>query len=75
MSMTRVREPHSGQLVTCAWDDCERPGWQEVRIEVTDPGADRAVTYVFCTDRHRDYWRHSHKDNGNLPPGSKLRVL
>ena len=74
MSMTRVRDPHTGIPIRCAWDDCERLGWEEVQVRVTDPGAKSTVRYIFCTDRHRDYWRWSHKSNGNLPPGSKLCI-
>jgi hypothetical protein len=29
---------------------------------------------VFCTDRHKDYFMHSHISMGNLPPGSRLAV-
>ena len=29
------------------------------------------VTYIFCSERHRQYFRVSHKRMGNLPPGFK----
>lgn len=75
MSMTRVTDRATGIKVVCAWDDCERLAWDEMKVRVTDPGARQSVDYIFCSERHRDYWRWSHRSNGNLPPGSKLSVL
>lgn len=79
MTMTRVRATGPGGddhgLVVCAWDECERPAWDEIKIKITDPGSHKTVHYIFCTERHRDYYRHSHVKMGMLPPGSKLSVL
>jgi hypothetical protein len=32
------------------------------------------VQYVFCTERHKQYWRNSHVSYGRLPAGYKLLV-
>lgn len=72
--MTRVRDPITGDPLPCCWDECVSLAHDENKVVVTDPGAAKKVHYIFCTERHRDYWLHSHKSMGNLPPGSKLKV-
>lgn len=66
---------HGGaRHITCAWDDCEKDGYEINKIVVNE-GADgyepHLVTYVFCTERHKVYWAHSHRGYGMLPPGHK----
>jgi hypothetical protein len=72
----------AGRWLQCCWDDCERQGYELHKTRFHDharglPCADprsKHVWYVFCTERHRDYFLHSHRDMGNLPPGSKLAI-
>lgn len=65
---------HQGdKKVMCAWDDCERDGFDLYKCTVNygKPGYDpQIVKYVFCTERHRQYWINSHRKYGNLPSGS-----
>lgn len=72
-----------GTWLLCCWDDCERQGYDTHRTRFHDhahglpcshPDA-KHVWYVFCSNRHRDYFLHSHRSMGNLPPGSKLMLL
>lgn len=78
----RVRNPGTGRVFPCCWDDCWRPGDARVKAEVTEGvfaeadmvpellvGTPKVLTYIFCSDRHKAYWVNSHRDMGNLPPG------
>lgn len=71
--MTHVRDPQTEQPLLCCWDDCGQYGHQEQRAEVSEGtgAALKVVTYIFCTERHLAYWRHSVVDNGNLPAGMR----
>ena len=68
-----VRNAH-GKPLPCVWDDCWEHGDNRHRVEV-DHDAPKfkgeKLVYIFCSERHRDYWRHSTKDRGNLPTGSR----
>jgi hypothetical protein len=60
--------------VKCCWvgpgaDSCERDGLEMYKIVV--PGRNENIHYVFCSERHLDYFRHSHLAFGMLPPGSR----
>jgi hypothetical protein len=67
----------AGERILCAWDDCENYGLQlyKVPIQYAKPGSgeDYNVIHLFCCERHMEYWKHSHKDMGNLPPGARGR--
>jgi len=80
----------SGQAETnyihCGWDDCEKHGFEmyKVKIHTEKPGyPERIVNFVFCTERHRQYFIQSynqgqagmHPDymHGKLPPGFRNR--
>jgi hypothetical protein len=69
--------------LTCCWADCERPGYSSNRTYFHDhnPGFPctapeaKHVWYVFCTERHRQFFLHSHKAMGKLPPGYAKAVV
>jgi hypothetical protein len=72
-----------GTWLKCCWDDCERQGFDSHKTRFHDhahglpcdhPDA-KHVWYVFCSNRHRDYFLHSHRSMGNLPPGSRLMLI
>lgn len=67
--MTHVRATGTGELILCAWDDCETPGHDEIHIDQTSGG--RKARYIFCTERHRQYYRNSPRSHGNL--GTTMR--
>jgi len=82
----RVSKPvlsrDAGTWLQCCWFECERQGFDlhKTRFHDHNKGVpcahpdSRHVWYVFCSERHRDYFLHSHISMGNLPAGSKLTV-
>lgn len=62
--------------VMCAWDTCERDGYEmhKVRVDYGKTGP-HIVNYVFCTERHKQYWINSHRAYGQLPPGYKRSFI
>lgn len=63
----------TGQKILCAWEDCPRPGYALYVIKKNEgtPAYPRVVRYAFCSERHMEYWRYSHVENGKLPPGMR----
>ncbi len=69
----------------CCWDTCDRYGLEIYKIRVnygilpgdgiTRPDLPYNTWYVFCSERHRQYWANSHRDLNNLPPGFKLGII
>lgn len=70
---------HDGDKhIYCAWDSCERDGYESNRVVLNDaaPGhPPKLIKYVFCTDRHKQYWLHSTINCNNLPPGYKTGII
>jgi hypothetical protein len=69
---------HAGDRhVACAWDDCERDGYETNKVKVNYGKVDtpQIVQYVFCTERHRQFWINSHRSYGKLPPGFKRSFI
>lgn len=69
---------HAGDRhVMCAWDDCERDGVELHKIVVNYGKADtpHKVAHVFCSEKHKEYWKNSAKSYGNLPPGYRLSCI
>jgi hypothetical protein len=46
-----------------------------VRVDYGTPGYPHVLNYVFCSDRHKMYFVHSHRAYGHLPPGHKMSVI
>jgi hypothetical protein len=59
-----INNDRGGTKVVCAWDECDRPGYEMHKVRVhehagsADCGSPAAkhINYVFCSDRHRMYW-------------------
>jgi hypothetical protein len=69
---------HAGaRHVACGWDDCERDGYElnMVRVNYGTASAPHIVKYVFCTERHRQFWINSHRGYGKLPAGFKRSFI
>jgi uncharacterized protein involved in tellurium resistance len=70
---------HDGDRhVMCAWDTCTNDGYEinKVRVNTAAPGHDPVyVQYVFCTERHKQYWINSTKSYGDLPSGYKRGIV
>lgn len=54
-----------GRPVTCAWDDCTRPGYEELKVIVKEPGG-KNLHYIFCSERHKAYHLGGHEHYGQL---------
>lgn len=65
----RVVSQASGRFILCAWTECDR--YADHKYEHTHREGTRNATYGFCSERHRELWRHSSRSHGNLPTGSK----
>lgn len=61
---TRVHNPVTGNVILCAWDDCQKPGYDEIKIIVTEPT--KKLHYIFCSERHKRYQLHGHREFGKL---------
>lgn len=76
-----LNRDHDGDVrwIPCGWDDCQRRGVDIHKTFFHDhnplypcsgSGA-KHVWYVFCSERHKQYFLHSHVSLGNLPAGSR----
>ena len=78
----KVLSRDAGRWLRCCWDDCDKDGYEsnKTRFHDHNPGYPcshpeaKHVWYTFCSDRHRQYFLHSHISLGNLPAGYKLAV-
>lgn len=63
----------TGTKIFCAWEDCDRDAYDLYKIVINHgrPATPYRTTYAFCSERHRQYFIHSHRDHGNLPPGTR----
>jgi hypothetical protein len=64
--------------VMCAWDTCEKDGFDLHQTRVNygaDGAAPHIVKHVFCTERHKMFWVNSVRNLGNLPPGYKRSFI
>jgi hypothetical protein len=70
---------HDGDRhVYCAWDSCELDGYETNKVVINDaaPGyPEKIMRYVFCTERHKQFWINSHRSYGNLPPGYRRSCI
>jgi hypothetical protein len=81
---------HAGDRhVMCAWDVCEKDGYENYKfVEETGNVAagwpSRPLTYVFCSEKHRQYWLQSYRQakaghskefmHGMLPKGYRNAI-
>jgi len=58
----KVLSRDSGDWLLCCWDTCEKPGYEANKAvqRVTENSERKTVTYVFCSERHKQYFLHSH---------------
>lgn len=73
----------SGDWIKCAWcvmHGYDRQGFELHKYRLCEHRRDIPcvigdhVTFVFCSDRHLQYFKYSHVDLGNLPPGLKTVI-
>lgn len=73
-----INHDRGGTYVMCAWDTCEKSGYEMYKcVEYENkPGhALHTITYVFCSERHKQYFIHSLVRANNLPPGFKRSII
>lgn len=58
-----------GLPLLCCWDECGQYGDDRVKEIVTE--GRKKVAYIFCSEGHRAYWKHSTKSYGNRPSGDR----
>jgi hypothetical protein len=64
----------TGRHIICSWDTCEDDGFELYKVRVNTAAAGfepRYMNYVFCCERHKQYWLNNCRpnNNNNLPPG------
>lgn len=67
----------SDTWIRCAWFECSKDGYELYKTVFHEHAKNlpcnhersEHVNFVFCSERHRQYFVHSHVDMGNLPPG------
>lgn len=78
----KVMSFNSGTWIRCCWFECERDGYELYKtvfhehsdvLPCDDPRSQH-VNFVFCSERHRQLYLHSHVEMGKLPPGYKLAI-
>ena len=74
---------HGSQTwIQCAWFECERQGvelhksvfHEHARSLACDHPLSQHVNFVFCSERHKRLFQHSHISMGDLPPGYRSLV-
>lgn len=68
--LKRAISMSTGNALPCCWLDCVKVGYLNNALRA--PEGDHIVIYVFCSERHRQYFRNSHREFGKLPAGFKL---
>lgn len=70
---------HGGaKHVMCAWDTCEKDGFENNKVvehQASDGSNSNDITFVFCSERHKQYFLHSTRRAGNLPPGYRRSMV
>ena len=61
---TYVISPTTEKPILCAWDDCQNAGYDEIKVVVNEPT--KKLHYIFCSERHKRYHIHGHRDYGKL---------
>ena len=81
----KVRSLNSDRWIDCLWcrmHGFNKPGYELYKTVLhehapelqCDHPLSEHINYVFCSERHRQYFLHSHIDMGNLPAGHKSTI-
>lgn len=78
LSVDKARRGESVFLL-CCWSDCERDGVELHKVRFhdhnralpCDHGLAQHVWYVFCSERHRQFFLNAHRKDGFLPTGER----
>lgn len=77
--LKRVWSKTSEKWIRCNWFECDRNGYDNFKFIVHDhsdliPCSHRLaehVNYIFCCERHMEYYVESPRNHWNLPAGKK----
>lgn len=78
----KVLSASTGNWIPCCWFECEKPGYELYKSVFHEHAKEypchhpmsQHVNFVFCGERHRQLYLHSHIDMGKLPPGYRLAI-
>lgn len=78
----KVLSSSSGTWIRCSWFECDRAGFElykailheHARTLACDHPLSEHVNFVFCSERHKQLYRNSHLDFGQLPAGYKKSI-
>lgn len=68
--------------IPCCWFECDKPGYELYKavfhehgktLRCDDPRSAH-VDFIFCGERHRQLFAHSHVEMGKLPPGYRHQI-
>lgn len=73
----KILSSSSGTWIKCCWFECDKDGYElykavfheHSRELPCDHPLSEHVNFVFCSERHKAFYAHSHLNHGNLPPG------
>ncbi len=79
----KVLSRDADKWLLCCWDTCENQSVELHKTRFHDharglpcshPDA-KHPWYTFCSERHKQFFLHSHIAYGKLPPGFRLAVV
>lgn len=78
----KILSASTGNWVPCCWFECTKDGYELYKAVFhehakelpCDHPLSEHVNFVFCSERHKQYYLHSHIDMGNLPPGYQKAI-
>lgn len=73
----KVYSHGSGLWIQCSWFECQKDGYElyktifheHARSVPCNSSMAEHVNFVFCSERHKQYFLNSHLSMGNLPKG------
>lgn len=73
----KVLSASTGNWIPCCWFECEKDGYELYKAVFHEHAREypcthplsQHVNFVFCGERHRQMYLHSHIQMGKLPPG------
>jgi hypothetical protein len=76
----KVHSRSSDTWILCAWFGCEKQGYELYKSIFHEHASNipcargNHVNFVFCTERHKRLFQHSHISMGKLPPGYRKSI-
>ena len=77
--LQRVWSKTSEKWIRCNWFECDKDGFEQFKMVVHDHSKlipcdhylAEHVNYIFCSERHLNYYVESPRNHFNLPAGKK----